>query len=261
MAPTPPKLPYAGKMARLTVDKTIEQCLVRAAEVLGGECEFARIPSTGWTSCWLRADKLRGRVANVGDGQKAHPFLIRFARRTRPENDAYLPKLDEEEKKFLILGLDADTVDDVLEAAGVAGRLVTPTVDVDRLVRELVSPSPDMVWPGDETLSEEDRVGRPYLIGSIYAGIEGYGRDLRNVAFFGDSLADAKLFQRVLGNLSSHRVGVRETADEKREILSVSGKGEVSLQTYRGAAHLAAIDRFTQFMRANGLIDWREGGL
>lgn len=259
MTPAPPKLPYAGRMARLTVDVTIEQCVARAAEAMGGNCTIAKIPSTGWATCWLRADKLRGRAVDIGEGQRAHPFLVRFARRVKPKNENFLDQIEEEEKRFLMLGLDADTVDNVLEVAGVAGQLIHPRVDVDRLVRELVSPSADLKRVNESEIAPEDRGGRPYLLGSIYAGIEGYGRDLRNVAFFGDNLAEAKLFQRVLGNLSAHRLGVRDIVGERKEILSVSGKGEVSLQTYRGAKHLAAIDSFTQFMRLNGLIDWKDG--
>jgi len=244
-------------MARLKVDMTIEQCIAKASHVFDGECEFAPISGTGWVACWIRADALAGRTVQAGEGQRAHPFLVRFARRAKPKNDKYLDHLELEEKRFLFLGLDASTVDDVLEAAGVGGQVVSPRVDVDRLVHDLVSPPSALVWPDPAQVPPEERGGRPYLIGSIYAGIEGYGRNMRSASFFGDDLAEAKLFKRILGRLSAYRVGVRDPAKEK-EILSISGKGEVSLQTYRGKEHLAAIDLFTQFMRLNGMIDWKE---
>jgi hypothetical protein len=248
-------------MCRFKIDDTIESVINRVSDKLGCITRLEKIGTTAWHSAWLSSKNgLKGRSIESSDqsGEKRYPLLIRSIKLNKKLNESkvgFLDSIEQEEKRFLILSLDADTVDSIFEIAGIAGQIIAPRISVDTLVRDLVIP-PILEDNLTQNKKEINR-GRSYLIGAVWAAIEGHGRSLRSCSFFGDDLAEAKMFRDIMDKLSVTRVGLRDHKTDK-EILSISSIGDITLQAYRGPEHLNAIDELTFYLKSHSYINWRE---
>lgn len=263
---TLPKYPYSGRMCRFKIDDTIESVIHRVSNKLGCITKLEKIESTSWHFAWLSSKNgLKGRSIESTDqtGEKRYPLLIRSIKLNKKLSESkvgFLDSIEQEEKRFLILSLDADTVDSIFEIAGIAGQIIAPRIAVDTLVRDLVIPpilEEDKIAQINQPNKIEINRGRPYLIGAVWAAIEGHGRSIRSCSFFGDDLAEAKMFRDIMDKLSVTRVGLRDHKTDK-EILSISSIGDITLQTYRGSEHLNAIDELTLYLKSHNYINWRE---
>ena len=134
----------------------------------------------------------------------------------------------------------------LLDAGKLLGKTIPPRVNVDSFARHLVTPPPNF------------HDSRPYLLGAVWAAIDGEQETLKSMSLYGNDLAEAKLFQRLLGRMNVNRIAIRNT--DGVEILSISSVGEVSLQAHRGLNHLNAIDALLEFLVDGGYVDWRESG-
>jgi hypothetical protein len=155
-------------------------------------------------------------------------------------------KLDSYEYQFLIrlsgahsvlVGAEGGMVEILIQRTSLKGGIIAPRVFVDRLVTDLAN-SPD------------DR----FLMGGVFARIEGYGNSLRSIALWGADVADAELFHRIRGNIAPYRVELR---DVKRgsQILSISSRGELTFNFDRPEL-LTDITTTLKTLHDEGYIEW-----
>ena len=155
-------------------------------------------------------------------------------------------KLDSYEYHFLIrpsgthsvlVGAEGGMVDILIQRTSLKEGMIVPRVLVDRLVTDLAN-SPD------------DR----FLMGGVFARIEGYGNSLRSIALWGADVADAELFHRIRGNIAPYRVELR---DVKRgsQILSISSRGELTFN-YDRPELLTDITTTLKTLHEEGYIEW-----
>lgn len=88
----------------------------------------------------------------------------------------------------------------------------------------------------------------------VWAAVDGYGRALRTMSFVGDDLAEAQLFSSTLNSMSPYRVVLRDVKTGL-EVISIGSNGEFSIY-YRGAQHLAELDKLLRFLTRGGYITW-----
>jgi hypothetical protein len=155
-------------------------------------------------------------------------------------------KLDSYEYHFLIrpsgahsvlVGAEGGMVEILIQRTSLKEGIIAPRVFVDRLVTDLAN-SPD------------DR----FLMGGVFARIEGYGNSLRSIALWGADVADAELFHRIRGNIAPYRVELR---DVKRgsQILSISSRGELTFN-YDRPELLTDITTTLKTLHDEGYIEW-----
>ena len=165
--------------------------------------------------------------------------------------DAFLPspeqsKLDIYEYYFMmrpsgphsvLVGAEGGMVEVLIQRTALNEGIYTPRVFVDRLVANLAN-SPD------------DR----FLMGGVFARIEGYGNSLRSIALWGADVADAELFHRIRANIAPYRVELR---DVKRgsQILSISSRGELTFN-YDRPELLTDITTTLKILHDEGYIEW-----
>ena len=114
-----------------------------------------------------------------------------------------------------------------------------PWVDVPRLVVECAT-----------------RPSR-FVLGSIYARVDGFGEAIRTIALYGADLADADLFVNLLPHLVPHRATLKDSA-KGIDVLNVGVDGEVGFR-FRGMEALSDLDRALKHLSDNGWIHWDRG--
>jgi hypothetical protein len=227
-----PKIPLAGKLCRYTGDEDLMIVMKRVAKHVQLEIKDQGVENTRWVSFWLHSKMPLSRGDETeADGTFVYPFLLRTA------------------EDRLILVSREGLVQKLFERLGIAGHIESPRIGVDQLARDLVFPP---LQPESDKGS-----GRKYLIGAMWASVEGYARTLRTVQAFGDDLAEASLFREILQQSVVTRLGLRDPRSDK-DLLSINSAGDLELR-FRGATHLNTVDTLTRFMRANGYIEWRDG--
>jgi hypothetical protein len=113
---------------------------------------------------------------------------------------------------------------------------IRPTIDIPKLVKELT-----------------DVPGR-YVMGALYARVEGFGQTLRSMSLYGTDLAASSLFTEILPMLVSHRVVLKDIST-RMDTLSVASRGEVSFQ-YSGLRSLRAVEQTLSFLSNHHYIEW-----
>jgi hypothetical protein len=236
--------PYVGQLFRLGGEVSFEDVLLKVEKSFHGKTKLVEINDSEWQELWLVPEpnhRSGPRDPQLDRLMFNTPFLVKGHRRA-DQKRADVGSVE----KIVLLALHDEFVEWLLDAGGVIGRTIPPRIHVDRLARDLVAPS---------TAVTEKIGGRPYLMGAVWAAIEGNGDALRSVVLYGNDLADARLFQQLLKRINVHRVGVRHLTG--KEILGISGVGQVSLQSHRGLRHLQMIDELLTFLEGSGYIDWR----
>lgn len=236
--------PYVGQLFRLASDVSFEDVLLKVEKAFYGKTKFVEINESEWEELWLIPEaghKQGPRDPQLDRLMFSTPFLVKGHRQTDQKRGDRSSS-----EKIVLLALHDEFVEWLLDAGGVIGRTIPPRINVDKLARDLVTPPVAVT---------EAVGGRPYLMGAVWAAVEGDGDALRSVVLYGNDLADARLFQQLLKRINVHRIGVRHLTG--KEILGISSVGQVSLQSHRGLAHLKMIDELLTFLEGSGYIDWR----
>lgn len=245
-----PRVPFVGRLCRLKSDEPFIDIARRAAASASGTLDAEPVEGTKWLSLWLNTPlDLKGSgIAPDSGGMFRYPYLLRAV-----------------ENRILLAGVDGSLAMFLIERGGIGGRIESPRIQVDRFARELIQTKPRALVEEFDANDRENippdgtrRVsGRKYIIGAIYAAVDGYGRALRSISFFGDDLAEAELVRHSLSEITVTRIGIRDPKLDK-DLLSISSVGDIDFR-YRGVQHLTSIDHLTSHMRLNRHIEWREG--
>ncbi len=141
-------------------------------------------------------------------------------------------------RRFLLLSTSSKLVDRLLIELMLHNQVLSPIVDVQRLVSHLaISPRTTA-----------------YSLGAVWAKIEGHGQSFRRVALFGDDLAAADTFTReLLPKISPFRVALRRPSGN--EVLSIGSRGEVSF-TYTNLSSYREVDEALRKIGELGFLDW-----
>jgi hypothetical protein len=213
---------YTGHLAKLHGVKSVAG-LFRGARGVG---DFEPLGDRKWYSFnWLAPANLNLHLdAGALAGQaNSYPFILR-----------------ESSDRFILLSTHHSIVQAFFRWCGVEPQLEYPRVNIIDLVSAVIRPPEDQ--------------GRIYRLGAVFAAVEGYGRMLKTVAFWGDDIGDAGLFQEVASKISPFRTALRDIRTD-REIVSIGSGGEVSF-FYRGLGHLDQTDRLFRFLTGLELISW-----
>jgi hypothetical protein len=137
----------------------------------------------------------------------------------------------------ILVSSEGDLVQSFLRASHVTSSMVMPRVFVDNLVNKFAE-QPD------------DR----FVLGGVYARVDGYGNSLRTIALWGADVTDTQLFRLVRGNLGPYRVDLR---DLKRGVplLSISSRGELSFN-YDGSRSLLDVTATLEVLTREEYIAW-----
>lgn len=138
--------------------------------------------------------------------------------------------------RFFFGGEDQDTAHAFLQKAGIRRRVTFPTIDVARLVRDLVTS------------------GAKYQLSTVFARIDGYGAALKSVGFYGADITDAKPFRDMLPIMTPFRVNLRDPKT-LRDVINVGNHGECMF-TSRGRPGLIAVDTAFRFLTEGNYISW-----
>lgn len=225
----PEKVHYAGYLYRLTSGRSfVETINSSSSPVLVNEFD------TGyWKYFWYKSHKnllseAHSPVAQTADGTYDYPFLLR-----------------ESEDRFILLSLDESLVTGLTKELRIPRVLQKPKIDIEQLVRDLVTPP---------QRGDNEDTGREYLMARVWASVDGYGRALRSMSFSGDDLAEAQLFSSTLKSVSPFRVILRGIKTNQ-EIVNIGSNGELSI-LYRGSRHLDELDKLLKFLTRGGYITW-----
>lgn len=214
---------YSGYLARLHGGARLSEYLAHSPQV--ADFEPMR-DKAGWSSfSWTPKKPIKLERVAIQDHLGTYPFLYR-----------------ESQDRFLILSVHHEVVDSFLKDGKLGNFVEFPRVDVVGLVSELTEPA--------------DNAGRAYRMSAVFAALDGYGRSLRTVAFWGDDIAGASLFHTLRNDLSAYRVSIRDVRkDFDFEIASISSGGEIST-LIRGISHLGHIDRMLKYINEHNFIIW-----
>lgn len=205
---------------------------------------------TGGLFGWRDAASIRGlledaKIEVTESGVQGWKY-VRYATKEPFSSIPEQNKLDTYEYFFLLrpsgshsllVGAEGGMVDVLIQRTTLNEGIYAPRVFVDRLVTDLAN-SPD------------DR----FLMGGVFARIEGYGNSLRSIALWGADVADAELFHRIRANIAPYRVELR---DVKRgsQILSISSRGELTFN-YDRPELLLDITTTLKTLHDEGYIEW-----
>lgn len=141
---------------------------------------------------------------------------------------------------------------------GGRGLLVGPSSRLVVILLNLLSASECTSCPGiDVVRLVRDSAERPtdkYVLGAVFARVEGYGKNLRIISLYGEDLASTELFRSLLASISPYRVTLK-TFGTGEEILSVGSRGELNFM-YSGSRSLDNIDAALSFLNNEGYIEW-----
>jgi len=137
----------------------------------------------------------------------------------------------------LFVGEEAGAAEALIQRAGLGVGIFQPRVHIEKLVTNLAE-KPD------------DR----FLMGAVFARIEGFGNSLRTISLWGADVADAEMFHRIRHNLAPYRVELRDVATGT-QLLSISSRGEVVF-IYDGPRALDAVDQTLKTLSKDGYVEW-----
>ena len=153
-----------------------------------------------------------------------------------PAGHSYYYLLRRSRERFLLLSTSSELVDSLLKHTGQAHRMISPAIDVPRLVKEL---------------AEKPQV---YVMSAVWARVDGYGQALRTLALYGSDLAEAKLFRTMLSEIIPYRVTLRNVRTH-HDALTIGSRGEVAFN-YRGSTSLHEVDQTFRFLSTSGYLQW-----
>jgi hypothetical protein len=180
-------------------------------------------PAKGWAELLYtsRRPLLHGQLE--GQTQYDYPFLLRTVG-----------------PRFLLLAPDSDLPEHLLNKADLWRYVVRPSIDVHKLVNDVAA------HPG------------PYSLSAVWARIDAYGQDLRTTIFYGNDLANARLFREILKELSPYRATLRDVRSNQ-EVVTVGSRGEIGFH-YSGARSLTNLDAGLNFVSRSGHMTWSAEG-
>jgi hypothetical protein len=156
----------------------------------------------------------------LGDSSFPYEFLIRRGALNR----------------FLLLSNHIDLTVALIEKASLTPRIYRPEINVHNLVNDLAT------QPGK------------YSMGTVWARIEGQGQALRTGGFFGVDLGESELFRRLLREMQSYRVTLRDVVS-RSEVVSIGSRGEVGFD-YSGPHTLLEVDTALHFLSSRAYLKW-----
>lgn len=213
---------YTGHLAKVHGASSVAG-LFRGAR---GVQEFEVLGDRKWYSFLWQAPenlKLHLDLGTPSAAASAYPFILR-----------------ESSDRFILLSTHHSVVQAFFRWCSVDAQIEYPRVNIIELVSAVTNPGDDQ--------------GRTYRLGAVFAAVEGYGRTLKTIAFWGDDIGDAGLFQQVAPRIAPFRAALRDIRSD-REITSIGSGGEVSL-FYRGLGHLDQTDRLFRYLTDLNLISW-----
>ena len=158
---------------------------------------------SGWQ--FLRLSSNRPLLDESGPGPFVYSYLFR-----------------ESGNRFILFSLSDLGNQIVIDRARLSNLVEEPQIDINKLVRH-------NVWPPN---IEAEPQGRKFILNAVWAAISGEGKGLRTVSFFGDNLAEGKIFKDNLEfagpEVLPYRVSLREIS-AKHELASIGSKGELSI--------------------------------
>jgi len=126
---------------------------------------------------------------------------------------------------------------------------------VDKVLSKLFKPRlrsvPILVDGIVRALTDDPSHG--YLLTYVHARVAPYGTDLRSQSFYGDDLANAKLFRDALPLISCTTCGIRP-ADSEHEILRLGNDGAVSF-FFANPERLQKVEDALGFVASLGFLD------
>lgn len=215
---------YAGAMYRATSDISPIQSLCSSLTHI----QISDYSPGPWRIMEYNSARPLLNEPEIGREFYTYPFLIR-----------------ESQDRFILLSHDEVLVSEIINKPVLANLLQRPKINIADLVRDIVSP-----------LGQN---GRKYLMSGAWAAVDGQGKRLKTLSFFGDDLAESELFCSLLKMetpcvVSPYRVVLRDIKT-KAEIVSVGSNGELSIYL-RGTQHLAALDELMKFLTRSGYVTW-----
>lgn len=211
---------FTGHLAKLHA-KTSPSSIFRASKSV---TDFQAMGDRRWYHfSWTPPSSLAGGLTTDQADQTSYPFILR-----------------ESSDRFILLSTHQTLVQAFFKACKMESYIEYPRVNVTELVRRVSY--------------HHDTQGRPYRLGTVFAAVDGFGRALKTIAFWGDDIGDTALFQDLESKLSPFRAALRDTRSD-REIASIGSGGEVSF-FYRGLGHLDQTDRLFKYLTHLNLISW-----
>lgn len=216
----------AGQLYRMRVSESAVSMLAKLVDVQDMQAVIdGAWYCFNWTLSHTRRPIDRQKATELIPGNP-YPFVIREGR-----------------DRFMLLSTHAELVTAFLAENGLDQKLDKPRIAVGKLVSDLVSPE----------CAEGSQSGASYRLGTVFATLDGYGRALRTMAFWGDDIGNATLFHDLLKELAVYRITLRDLRKEV-EIASIGSNGEVSFY-FGGVGHMNRVDDLFRYMK-NKYILW-----
>jgi hypothetical protein len=136
----------------------------------------------------------------------------------------------EDPARLIITSSHIELVEAFLRESGIARDYRKPRLQVAALVQHIAD-DPD-----------------EYRTTVLYARVDGFGQDLRTIAFFGDNITSATLSRDILRFAEPFRVTLRRTKSES-DVLSVGSRGEISFMFNDRVAALDRVDHALRFIK------------
>jgi hypothetical protein len=212
---------YTGHLAKIHTKESPVTLLRSFTSVK----DFDSIGERSWYSFnWKPTVLNESKISQALDQASGfYPFLMR-----------------ESSDRFILLSTHQTVVQAFLRSCRLETVIEYPRVDIVKLVEIVSKPS--------------DSQGRAYRLGAVFAAVEGYGQKLKTIAFWGEDIGEATLFQDMMPAVLPFRAALRDVRTD-REIASIGSGGEVSFY-YRGLGHLDQTDRLFRYLTNIKTISW-----
>lgn len=187
-------------------------------------------------------DSLEGVSAENSPGRGWNRFVLETARPLTPTNVRELGPyrypfiVRQSGPRFLLASTANTVVMHLLELAGLSGLVASPNIDIPRLVADLAAEPAD------------------YVLGSVFARVEGYGNSLRSMILYGADLADARLFREILPRIQPYRVGLRDVRT-RDDVATIGARGDLAF-VFRGAPSVREIDLLLNYLSKQRYLSW-----
>lgn len=183
---------------------------------------------SGWVSFIVRPSKSWSKSEESLNLDNSHEFWVRRG----------------EKNHVLILSTKSELVDELITNLGFSWKNRTASVDVPALMLDLLK-SPRIT---------------EFSIGSVVTRIDGHGGSMRTMIIYGNDLASASTFTEHIVPVSDpYRIMLRKKGGS--EILSISDKGEVTVDIYTNSLklNLREIDNAIREINRLGHLSWSVG--
>ena len=92
-----------------------------------------------------------------------------------------------------------------------------------------------------------------YTLSNVWARTDGYGVNLKTVAFFGQDIAQAKIFNDFRREMDPFRIEIKDAAS-RTSVISINKNGEISFAN--GEAERGAASQALTFLNSHKFISW-----